>query len=194
MPDPIKSTPEESFGSKFWRGFKGFFIGIWNFIRRLSPKILGLLAALVVIVIAVLIVSMGFKNLQIGGILGKLLGKKGGTNPGSGPIVETANSVDPKRIGPDGKLIPVGTPDSKGDTQAAVVPIQSPGLFSDPNTVTFTAPGADKPTIIQLPDGVTNKQVEKVIVVQPNVVVVTVKDNSKVSTQTVDDLLKKYGK
>lgn len=182
----------ETFGTRFWRSFKIFFVGIWSFVRKTSPKLLGPLAALVVIVIAVLLVSMGFKELQIGGLLGKLLGKKGGVDPGKGLTVETANTIDPKRVDADGKLIPQGVPDAKGDTQAVVVPIQPPGLFSDPTQVVFTAPGETKSTVIDLPGGVTNKQVDQVIVVQPNVVVVTVKDNSSVTKQTVDVLLKKY--
>lgn len=190
MPDPTTET----FGARFLKSFKGFFAGFWSFIKKVSPKLLGPLAALVVIVIAIVLVSMGFKELQIGGLLGKLLGKKGGVDPGKGPTVETANTIDPKRVDADGKLIPQGVPDAKGDTQAVVVPIQPPGLFSDPTQVVFTAPGDTKPTVIDLPEGVTNKQVDQVIVVQPNVVAVTVKDTSPVSKQTVDDLLSKYRK
>jgi len=189
----MTESSTESFGTRFWKAFVGFFFGIWAFIKKLSPKVLGPLAALVIIVIAVVLVSMGFKELQIGGILGKLLGKKGGTNPG-GPTVETANTIDPKRVGPDGKLIPQGDPDPKGDTQAVVVPIQTPGIFSDPSTVTYVAPGDTQPTVIPLPTGVTSKQVDQVIIVQPNVVAVTVKDTSGVSAQTVEDLLNKYRK
>lgn len=182
----------DTFGTRFWKGFKGVFAGMWSFVKKVSPKLLGPLAALVVIAIAILLVSMGFKELQIGGLLGKLLGKK--DDPSKGPTVETANTIDPKRVDADGKLIPQGVPDSKGDTQAVVVPIQPPGLFSDPTQVVFTAPGDTKPTVVDLPEGVTNKQVDQVIVVQPNVVAVTVKDSSTVSKQTVDDLLKKYRK
>lgn len=190
----MPESTTETFGSRFLKGFNGIFSSIWSFIRKASPKLLGALAALVVIGVAILLVSMGFKDLQIGGILGKLLGKKGGTNPDRGPTVETANTVDPKRVDSEGKLIPQGVPDEKGDTQAVVVPIQPPGLFSDPNQVVFTAPGDTKPTVVDLPTGVTNKQVDQVIIVQPNVVAVTVKDNSPVSKKTVDDLLKKYRK
>jgi hypothetical protein len=190
----MPSSTTETFGSKFWNSFKGFFAGLWSFIKKVSPKLLGPIAALVVIAVSILLVSMGFKELQIGGILGKLLGKKGGSNPDKGPIVETANTIDPKRVDADGKLIPQGVPDSKGDTQAVVVPIKPPGIFSDPSQVVFTAPGGTKPTVVDLPEGVTNKQVDQVIVVQPNVVAVTVKDTSPVSKQTVDDLLKKYRK
>jgi hypothetical protein len=193
MPNEIK-PPAPSFGASFWTSFKNFFARIWAFIRKLSPKVLGPLAALVVIVIAVVLVSIGFKELQIGGVLGKLLGKKGGSNPDRGPTVETANSIDPKRVGPDGKLIPEGVPDQQGDTQAVVVPIKPSGLFSDPNTVVFTAPGDDKPTTVVLPTGVTNKQVDQVVVINPTTVAVTVKDNTGVPASKVDDLLKKYSK
>lgn len=190
MPD----STTETFGTRFQRSFKDFFSGLWTFVKKVSPKILGPLAALVVIVVAIVLVSMGFKELQIGGLLGKLLGKKGGVDPGKGPTVETANTIDPKRVDADGKLIPQGVSDSKGDTQAVVVPIQPPGLFSDPSQVVFVAPGDTKSTVIDLPDGITNKQVDQVILVQPNVVAVTVKDTSTVSKQTVDDLLKRYRK
>ena len=105
-----------------------------------------------------------------------------------------ANSVDPDRIDKNGKLIQPGTPDSQGQTQAVVVPIQEPGLFSDPNKVVFTEPGKDKPTEVVLPDGVTNKDVDQVIVVRPDVLVVTVKDNSGIPASKVEDLLAKYGK
>jgi hypothetical protein len=192
MPESVK-TPEPSFGARFWTSFKNFFAGLWALIKKTSPKLLGPIAALIVIVIAFVLVSMGFKELQIGGLLGKLLGKKGGTTPG-GSTVETANSIDPKRVGPDGKLIPIGTPDQQGDTQATVVPIQTPGLFSDPNKVVFTAPGDTTPTTVVLPTGVTNKQVDQVVVITPSTVAVTVKDNSGVPAAKVDDLLKKYGK
>jgi hypothetical protein len=194
MPDPIKVPVAKSFGSSFLANFKGFFAGLWAFIKRVSPKLLGPLAALVVIAVTILLVSMGFKELQIGGLLGKLLGKKGGVDPGKGPTVEAANTIDPKRVDTDGKLIPQGTPDAKGDTQAVVVPIQPPGIFSDPNQVVFTAPGDIKPTVIDLPEGVTSKQVDQVIFVKPEVYAVTVKDNSGIPTQTIDNLLSKYRK
>jgi hypothetical protein len=194
MPDEIKPPAPPSFGLSFWESFKNLFVRMWVFIRKLSPKILGPLAALVVIAIAVLLVSIGFKELQIGGLLGKLLGKKGGSSPDRGPTVETANSIDPKRIGPDGKLIPEGVPDQTGSTQAVVVPIQPPGLFSDPNTVVFTAPGDDKTTTVVLPTGVTSKQVDQVVVITPSTVAVTVKDNTGIPASKVEDLLKKYSK
>jgi hypothetical protein len=174
-----------SFGARVWAGFKAT-MG-WIGAKGLGPILAG-----VVIIVAVVLVSMGFKDLQIGGLLGKLLGKK--DPKGEGSTVDLANTVDPDRVGPDGKLIQPGDPDSKGMTQAVVVPIKEPGLFSDPKKVVFTEPGKDKPTEIILPDGVTNKDVDQVVVVRPDVMVVTVKDKSGIPAKTVDDLLLKYGK
>ena len=174
-------TAEPTFWQQFWGRMKAVFR--WIGLHLLAPGV-----ALVLVVLAVLLVSMGFKELQIGGLLGKLFGKK---EPGH-KAIDTANSVDPDRVGPDGKLIQPGVPDSKGQTQVVVVPIKEPGLFSNPDTVTFTPPGRTEPIEVQLPDGVKNKDVEKVIVVQPDKFVVTVKDSSGVPASKVDDLLAKY--
>lgn len=176
----MSETP--SFWSQFWERMKSVFR--WIGLNLLAPG-----AALVVVLLAILLVAMGAKELQIGGLLAKLFGRK---DPEQRAI-DVANSVPPGRVDKDGKLIPPGTPDSKGDTQAVVVPIKEPGLFSNPDTVEFTPPGADKPIEVQLPDGVKAKDVDKVVVVQPGKFVVTVKDASGVTAAKVDDLLAKYG-
>jgi len=138
---------------------------------------------------AVLLVALGFKNIQIGGLLGRLFGKKKPEHT----AIDVANTVPKDRVDDKGKIIPPGEPDSKGMTQAVVVPIKDPGIFSNPDSVTFTPPGESKPVEVTLPDGVKAKDVEKVIVVQPKKFVVTVKDKSGITGKNVDDLLKKYG-
>lgn len=180
MTDP--AAPQPSFWAQVWERTKSIFR--WAGVKLLAPGV-----ALVVVVIAIVLVAMGAKELQIGGLLGWLFGKKDPEQK----AIDIANTVPPHRVDPNGVLIPQGTPDGKGDTQAVVVPIQEPGIFSNPDTVTFTPPGADKPVVIQLPDGVKNKDVDKVIVMQPGKFVVTVKDNTGIPASTVDDLLKKYG-
>jgi hypothetical protein len=145
--------------------------------------------SVLLVVGAVLLVAMGLKNVQIGGILGLLFGKKKPEHE----AIDVANSIPAGRVDANGKLIPEGQADSKGMTQAVVVPIQNPGIFSNPDTVVFTPPGQDKPVEVKLPDGVKAKDVEQVIVVQPQKFVVTVKDSSGISAQHVNDLLKKYG-
>lgn len=166
-----------------------FWQSAWGWIKKAGQTVLAPLPAILIIVGAIVLVMIGTKNVQIGGILGKLFGKKDeGTK-----AIDVANSVPADRVDKDGNLIPVGTPDSQGITQAKVVPIQEPGLFDDPSQVKIVPPGGTEPIVVKLPDGVQAKDVDKVIVVKPEVYAVTVKDSSNVSAKDVDDLLSKYG-
>lgn len=174
MADP--TPPPPTFWGRVLAGLK------WLGMKLAAPG-----AVLIVVAVGVLLVSMGVKDLQIGGILAKLLGKKP-----DGKAIDVANSVPKDRVDDKGQLIKPGQADQKGDVQAVVVPIQNPGLFSNPDTVTFTPPGADKPVEVTLPTGVKAKDVESVVVVQPSTYAVTVKDNSGISAQHIDDLLSKY--
>ncbi len=178
LPSPAPE-PRPGFWARLWPGIKKAFLGVG-----------GPLLAVVVVVGALALVALGLgPKLQIGGLLGRLFGKE----PPEKKALDVANSVDPNRVRPDGTLILPGQPDSQGQVQAVVVPIVPPSLFSDPKTVTFTPPGADKPVVIQLPDGVTERDVDKVIVVSPEVTVVTVKDDTGIPATRIDALLKKYG-
>ena len=181
MPDP---TPAPA--PTFWQT-------VWSKVRPvlhwMATKLAGPGVALIVVIVALILISMGWKELQIGGLLGKLFGKK---SPSTSAIA-VANTIPPHRVDKDGKLIPEGTPDSKGQTQAVVVPIENPGVFSNPDTVTFTPPGKTEPVEVQLPDGVKNRDVNQVVIVQPDKFIVTVTDTSGVPASKVDDLLKKYG-
>lgn len=172
---------EVSFGARLWASVK-------SGLSWLGVKVLGPILVVLLVIVAVILVSMGFKELQIGGLIGRLLGRN---SPQKGSV-DVTNTIDPNRVGPDGKLIQPNTPDTKGQTQAVVVPINEPGLLSDPNKVVFTPPGADKPIEVILPDGVTSSDVAQVVVIEPNVTVVTVRDSSGVPTSKIDDLLRKY--
>jgi hypothetical protein len=158
-------------------------------LKRVGQMTFGPLLALLVIIGAFLLVMLGVKNVQIGGVLGALLGRKP-----QGKAIDTANSIPKDRVDKDGKLIPIGQADSKGITQVPVVPIKDPGLFSNPSTVQFQDPDSAKPVEVALPDGVKAKDIEHVIVVQPGTFAVTVKDNSQVSSEDVDALVAKYNK
>jgi len=157
----------------------------WAWIRK---YLLAPLPALLLVAVAIFLIILGFKNVQIGGLLAKLFGKPEGKK-----VVDVANTIPEDRVDKDGRLIQPGTPDSKGITQAVVVPIETGGLFSDPTIVKVTPPGESKPVVIHLPDGVKDTDVDKVIIVKPDVYAVTVKDTSKVTVEKVDDLLAKYG-
>lgn len=182
LPIQAPEPTEPTFWQVVWAKFKTF--GKWAQRYLAAPGV-----ALLLIVGAMLLVAFGVKNIQIGGLLGKLFSKK---KPET-KAIDVANTVPKDRVDDKGKVIPQGESDSKGMTQAVVVPIKDPGIFSDPKTVVFVPPGETKAVEIELPDGVQAKDVEKVIVVKPYKFVVTVKDSSGISGKTLDALLKKYG-
>ena len=159
--------------------------GKWFAMKLAAPGV-----ALLVVLGGVLLAALGFKELQIGGLLGKLLGRK---DPEGPKPIDVINSIPKDRVDDNGNLIPIGQPDAKGNTQIQVVPIDPPGLLSNPDHVTFTPPGAVEPTTVVLPVGVKARDVSQIIVVQPNSVVITVKDSSGVTSDQVDSLIKKYG-
>jgi len=170
---------------KFWQSFVATLKRGWDWF---SAWILGPGAALIVMAVVVLLVFLGVRNLEVGGLLSKLLGKKDAKKP-----IEVVNTPPKKRVDEDGKIIPPGTPDQKGMTQAVVVPIEKNGIFDDPTQVKIIPPGETKPVKIDLPEGVKRKDVDKVIIVQPDEFAVTVKNDSGVKASDVDDLLAKYG-
>lgn len=168
-----------------------FWQNLWAGTKALVRKLGAFLPALLVIIGAIVLLLLGAKHVQIGGILGKLFGKK--DSPENKKAIDVANTVPEDRVDPNGNLIPIGQPDSKGVTQVKVVPIETPGLFDDPGKVKIVPPGETKPIVVDLPDGVKASDVDKVLVVQPEVYAVTVKDTSKVTPKDVDDLISKYG-
>jgi hypothetical protein len=167
-----------------------FWQSVWAWLKRFGRWVYAPLVAIIIVVVVFILVALGDKNLQIGGLLGKLFGKG---DPKGKKAIDVANSVPEDRVDDNGVIIKPGEPDSTGQTQAVVVPIEEPGLFDDPGKIKITPPGEDTPTEVVLPDGVKAKDVDKVIIVKPNVYAVTVKDNSGVNAKDVDDLLSKYG-
>lgn len=167
-----------SFWGSVWERFKATML--WVATKILAPGV-----ALILVVLAIVLAAVGLKEFNFGGLIARLMGKK---DPGQTKI-DTANSVDSERKGKDGKPLPPGQPDTKGDTQAVVVPLEE----KDDHTVVVKSPTEDKPVEVPLPDGVKADEVDTVVVVQPTVTDVTVKDTSGVSVKKVDDLLSKYG-
>ncbi len=174
--------PEQTFWQVVWAKLKGY-------LKWVAQKIAAPGVALIIIIGAILLVLIGCKGLQIGGLLGKLFGKPDPEKK----AIDVANTIPPNRVDQNGNLIPIGQPDSGGNTQVQVVPIKDPGLFSNPDTVTFTPPGKTEPIEVKLPDGVKARDVDSVVVVNPEITLVTVKDSSGLNPSRVDDLLKKYG-
>ena len=165
---------------------------MWAWLKKFTRWVYAPLVAILIVVGVIILVALGVKNIQIGGLLGKLFGI-GGDDPKGKKAIDVANSVPEDRVDKDGVIIKPGEPDSKGQTQAVVVPIEEPGLFDDPSKVKIIPPGETKPIVIDLHDGVESKDVDKVIVVKPEVYAITVKDKSGVKAEDVDDLLERYG-
>lgn len=161
---------------------------IWTYVKALTsavekwlfryPIAAAVSAAVIAGGVALLVAG---KDVQIGGILGKLFGKQPGQN---------ARGVVPKdRTDAQGQPIQSGQSDEKGWVQAPVhTDIKDPGLFDDPNTVTVVHPDKGK-VVIDLPKGVTNKDVKEVVEVAPDVY--EVRNNDK--GVDADALLKGLG-
>lgn len=173
-PPPQQGPPKDSALTKLWSLARKYVI---------AP-----LPVLLLVIGAAVLVALGAKNVQVGGLIGKLLGKKSPETK----AIDVANSVPAGRVRADGSIIPIGAHDSKGLTQAQVVPIEKPGMFSDPKVIKVTPPGADKPIEVAVPDGVKAKDVEHVVVVQQEIKAVTVKSTSAIQAHDVDDLIAKY--
>lgn len=171
----------------FWLGFKATLTRTW---RACARWVLGPGAAILVVIAGLgALVFLG-KLVPLGQLFDWLTGRD--KKPGDQQAVEVVNHPPEDRT-QNGKPIEPGTPDPKGQTQAVVVPIQTPGLFDRQDQVKFTPKGSDKPVVVDLPTGVQASDVKAVVVVKPNVVAVTVASSSKVTTKQVDDLLSKYG-
>lgn len=165
---------------------KSLLVKLWALVRK---YVIAPIPIILLIVGACLLVAVGAKNVQVGGLIGKLLGKKV-----TQKSVDVANSVPADRVREDGTLIHLGEPDSKGITQAHVVPIEKPSIFSNPKTIKVIPPGSDKPIEVAVPDGVQAKDIEHVVVVEQEIKAVTVKSSSTIKAADVDELLAKYGK
>lgn len=129
---------------------------IWAFTLK-YPLAIAVTAA---VVVGAFFLALSGKQIQIGGILGKLWGRKE-------PDLRGVPPQDRKDA--DGKTIQPGESDDKGFVQAPVaVAIKDQGIFGDPKTVTVVHPDKGEVTIL-LPTGVKNKDVKEVIEVTPDV-------------------------
>jgi hypothetical protein len=158
-----------------------------EYFKKLGKSILNIFlryplacAVTVFLVVAAIAMAAAGKQLQIGGILAKLWGKKA-------PDIRGIPPQDRKDA--DGKTIQPGESDDKGFVQAPVsVEIKDPGIFGDPKVVTVVHPDKGEVKIL-LPDGVKNKDVKEVTEISPDIYEIKNHD-SGVNT---DDLLKTLG-
>ena len=152
-----------------------------------------------IVVGAVLLFLVGYaflKEWDIGGWISRLF--KGG--PTGKDKIKVANTIPDERVDATGAPIPQGEPDEKGYTQWVVHeaevssnPFRDKGKLRVTSTVTEETPdGPVEKTVskeIDLPTGVKDKDVVKVVEVKPEVFVVEVQDTSKVSASDLLDEL-----
>ena len=153
------------------------------FFKRLYQIIIHypIAAALTVLIVvfAVFMLATG-RTIQIGGLLGKIWGKK--------PIQNSREIVPEDRKDEAGKPIPVGESDKEGFVQAPAVEIKPPGIFSNPNTVKIVEPNG-KEKEIQLPVGIKNSSVKEVTVIKPNIVEIKHNDKSGIDVTKLIEIL-----
>jgi hypothetical protein len=173
--------------NQFWLGFRATLSRCWKAVAR---WVLGPGAAILVIIGGLLLLVFVGKLIPLGQVFDWITGRD--KKPGDQRAVDVVNHPPEDRT-KDGKPIEPGTPDSKGQTQAVVVPIETPGLFDRQDQVRYTPTGTDKPVVVDLPTGVQASEVKAVVVMTPRIVAVTVASTSKATPLQVEDLLKKYG-
>lgn len=159
---------------------KSFFQKVFDFVLRYPFAVIG---TILVVVFAVIVVFIFRQEIQIGGILGWLWGKK----------IELDSNIKVlppiNRVDNDGKPIAAGDSDKGGWTQAPInTEIKEPWIFSNPKVIVVTHP--DKGEVkIPLPDGVINKDVKQVTEVAPDIYQLTNNDKSSVdAAQLLKDL------
>ena len=143
-------------------------------------------ATILTLLVAVVgIIAVVFNDrINLGGLIGKLWGNDVVKDP-----VATANTVPPDRVDKNGEPIPIGEADEHGNTQWKVKKLKtSNNPFRDKTKVTINTDEGD--VVVKLPEGLQDKDVDKVIEVKPGeFVVVNVKDSSGVSVgDLLDDL------
>jgi hypothetical protein len=119
-------------------------------------------AATVVLAVGAVVMAMAGRDVQIGGLLEKMFGKK---------KTNTDIKVLPpiERVDTGGNQIFPGESDDKGYVHSPVsTKIVEPGVFSNPDEIVVVHPEKGEVTI-PLPAGVKNKDVAEVIEVEPDV-------------------------
>lgn len=157
---------------------KAFFKSIGTYCLR-YPLAAAVTVFLVIFALFILLSGKDFP--QLGGILGKLWGKKA-------KALNVREIPPPKRVDDTGKSIQPGQSDDQGYIQSPTqLEIVEPTIFTDPDVITVVHP--DKGKIdINLPKGVQNTDIKEVILISPNVIEVKNNDTG-VNTSKILEFL-----
>jgi len=162
----------------FWGYVKAFFTRVGQLCIRYP---LATAATVLIVAFALAVAVFGWK-IQLGGLLGKLWGKKDSPDD---PVLRPP----PGRVDQSGKPIEPGQPDPGGFVQPVAVIIKDPGMFSDPGKVTVVTPEG-KEVDVKLPTGVKAADVKQVVMVAPNVYQVANNDKGTDAGKLLEDLNK----
>ncbi len=162
---------------------------LWGYVKSFFLRVgqvcvhypLATAATILVVAFALMAFAFGWK-LQLGGILGKIWGKKDSPDA---PVLQPP----PGRVDGSGKTIEPGQPDPEGFVQPVAVKIKDPGMFSDPKKVTVVTPSGDE-VDVKLPTGVKNEDVKQVVMVAPNVFQVANNDKGVDAGKILEDISK----
>lgn len=166
--------------TKIWQYIKAVASSLWKWLLR-YPIAIPLTVLLVIAAVAAIVVG---QDLQIGGILDKLWGRK--------PKGDKRTVIPEDRVDEDGKPIQPGESDDKGFVQAPVkTDIKKPGILSNPDEIIIEDPDEGE-VVIPLPEGVKNKDVKEVIRIKPKVYEVKNNDGGT-SVHELADLISELG-
>jgi hypothetical protein len=162
------SNEEEK--QSLWNALKE---GVHTCLRWLLRYPLAFILTLAVVVGASVLMVFGLGNrFNVGGIIGKLFGS---TSKPSRSRIEIANSVPEGRVDSGGNNIPKGEVDAEGFVQREVeVLVQPSNPFRDKSKIIINDPEEGE-KVLTLPTGVIDSDVDKIMVVKPEVYHVEVK-------------------
>lgn len=139
-----------------------------------------IIAVFVVLIAALALLFLGDSaRFNAGGILARLFGRsRANTLPPGADRVVQANKIPENRKDSEGNPIPIGTPDGEGYVQREVEVLENPNTlnpFRDKSVIRIKGSDPQETLTVQLPTGVIDVDVDKVIEVKPEVFEVVVK-------------------
>lgn len=172
-----------SFWKLFGQNLKSGATTVFNWLVRYP---VAAVIAVVVVVVGIILVTTGV-DVNIGGLLKYLFGRAKGAQS----VIAAGNSVPDKRVDADGNEIPAGEADERGWTQWEQQRFKvGTNPLRDREVITVTKPDGSEHTV-QLPVGIKDTDVDRVIEVKPEVYVVKTHNESKHSARDVLDGLPK---
>lgn len=178
-----KSTPEKVGDKPLWDKAKGVGKAAFNWTLRYPVALI--ISFLVIVVASILLFTGvgGSDRFNWGGLIGTLFGKK--KKGSASKKHQKANAIPEDRVDEKGDPLPKDEPDDKGYVQREVEVLdRSSNPFRDKTVIKIGKDGKK----IDLPEGLKDTDVEKVIEIEPEVyeVVENKRPKERVTKQDLD--------